>query len=256
LNKIELRGVLWFASDIHLGAGATATTEAFLAFLDAAADEADALILPGDIFDAWIGDDIIHAAPPWLTSAVQALRRTAARIDVWIGHGNRDFLIGPELADSLGVRLLPERALLATDAGTVLLSHGDEYCTDDAAYLQFRSMVRDARWQQEFLSKPIPERLALAQQARGESTAANDAKSAEIMDVNCDAVRQAFHDTGARFIVHGHTHRPGRHVLEVDGRKCERWVLPDWDFDHAQPHRGGWLVIDHDGLQFYDLTES
>jgi UDP-2,3-diacylglucosamine hydrolase len=196
---------------------------------------------------------VIRAAPPWLAAALTALRDTATRIPVWLGRGNRDFLIGEELAQALGARLLPEPALLETDFGPVLLTHGDEFCTDDAAYQQFRRMVRNPQWQAEFLAKTIPERLAMAQQARGESQAANQSKSMEIMDVNAGAIEAVFRDTGVRVLVHGHTHRPARHVLEVDGKKRERWVLPDWDCDHVTPPRGGWLVIDRDGLQFYDL---
>ena len=135
----------------------------------------------------------------------------------------------------------------------MLLTHGDEFCTDDAPYQQFRAMVRNPQWQAAFLAKTIPERLAMAQQARGESQAANQMKSQEIMDVNPGAIEAVFRDTGVSLLVHGHTHRPARHVLEVDGKKRERWVLPDWDCDHAQPPRGGWLVIDQDGLTFYDL---
>ena len=149
-------------------------------------------MLPGATSDAWIGDDVIRAAPPWLATALTALRDTAARIPVWLGRGNRDFLIGEELAQALGARLLPEPALLETDFGPILLTHGDEYCTDDAAYQQFRQMVRNPQWQAEFLAKTIPERLAMAQQARGESQAANQTKSMEIMDVNAGAVEQAF----------------------------------------------------------------
>jgi UDP-2,3-diacylglucosamine hydrolase len=253
LNKISLSGPVWLASDLHLGPATPATSEAFLAFLQAAREEAAALLLPGDIFDAWIGDDVIRAAPPWLAAALTALRDTATRIPVWLGRGNRDFLIGEELAQALGARLLPEPALLETDFGPVLLTHGDEFCTDDAAYQQFRRMVRNPQWQAEFLAKTIPERLAMAQQARGESQAANQSKSMEIMDVNAGAIEAVFRDTGVRVLVHGHTHRPARHVLEVDGKKRERWVLPDWDCDHVTPPRGGWLVIDRDGLQFYDL---
>ena len=183
---------------------------------------------------------------------LKALRETAAGIPVWLGRGNRDFLMGEELAAAIGAKLLPEPALLETDYGTVLLTHGDEFCTDDAPYQQFRAMVRNPQWQAAFLAKTIPERLAMAQQARGESQAANQMKSQEIMDVNPGAIEAVFRDTGVSLLVHGHTHRPARHVLEVDGKKRERWVLPDWDCDHAQP-RGGWLVIDQDGLTFYDL---
>ena len=256
MNKIVLSGPIWLASDLHLGPATPATSKAFLAFLQAAEEEAAALLLPGDIFDAWIGDDVIRAAPPWLATALTALRATAGRIPVWLGRGNRDFLIGEELAAAVGARLLPEPALLQTDYGDILLTHGDEFCTDDAAYQQFRQMVRNPQWQAEFLAKTIPERLAMAQQARGESQMANQAKSMEIMDVNAGAVEQAFRDHGVTLMVHGHTHRPARHVLEVDGAKRERWVLPDWDCDHVSPPRGGWLVIDRDGLEFYDLETA
>ncbi|AHC48870.1 UDP-2,3-diacylglucosamine diphosphatase [Achromobacter xylosoxidans] len=256
MNKIALPGPVWLASDLHLGPATPATAEAFLAFLQAAEEEAAALLLPGDIFDAWIGDDVIRAAPPWLATALTALRTTASRIPLWLGRGNRDFLIGEELAGAVGARLLPEPALLQTDYGDVLLTHGDEFCTDDAAYQQFRQMVRNPQWQAAFLAKTIPERLAMAQQARGESQMANQSKSMEIMDVNAAAVEQAFRDSGVALMVHGHTHRPARHVLEVDGSKRERWVLPDWDCDHVSPPRGGWLVIDRDGLQFYDLEAA
>ncbi|CUJ53011.1 UDP-2,3-diacylglucosamine diphosphatase [Achromobacter xylosoxidans] len=256
MNKIALPGPVWLASDLHLGPATPATAEAFLAFLQAAEEEAAALLLPGDIFDAWIGDDVIRAAPPWLATALTALRTTASRIPLWLGRGNRDFLIGEEQAGAVGARLLPEPALLQTDYGDVLLTHGDEFCTDDAAYQQFRQMVRNPQWQAAFLAKTIPERLAMAQQARGESQMANQSKSMEIMDVNAAAVEQAFRDSGVALMVHGHTHRPARHVLEVDGSKRERWVLPDWDCDHVSPPRGGWLVIDRDGLQFYDLEAA
>jgi UDP-2,3-diacylglucosamine hydrolase len=253
LNKITLPGTIWVASDMHLGPAAPATSEAFLGFLEAAATEASALLLPGDIFDAWIGDDVIREPPPWLASVLQALKHTAGAIPVWLGRGNRDFLMGGELAETVGAKLLPEPALLDTDYGRILLTHGDELCLDDEAYQAFRAMVRDPAWQQEFLGKSIPERLKLAQEARGESKAATQAKQADIMDVNPGAVEALFRDTGVATLIHGHTHRPNRHVLEVAGKRRERWVLPDWDCDHASPPRGGWLAIDRDGLQFFDL---
>lgn len=253
MNKLELPGVLWLASDIHLGPASPATVEAFIAFLDVAGQEASAVLLPGDIFDAWIGDDVIRAAPGWLESVLAALKRTSAQASLWIGRGNRDFLLGQEFADAVGARLLPDQALLSTDAGHILLSHGDEFCTDDAAYQEFRAMVRKPEWQKAFLSKTIPERLAAAQQARGESIAATQTKASAIMDVNPKAIRMAFTSSEAPLMVHGHTHRPDRHVLMIDGKKRERWVLPDWDLDHATPPRGGWMAIDRDGIQSYDL---
>lgn len=253
MNRIVLPGPAWFASDLHLSAQTPLTAEAFQAFLSMAAVEAASLVLPGDIFDGWIGDDIIPAAPPWLAHILQAIKECAARIPVWLGRGNRDFLMGEALAAATGVSLLPESALLETAYGPILLVHGDEYCTDDTDYQQFRAMVRQPQWQAQFLAMPMAERLKMVRHARDASQAANQAKSMEIMDVNLEAVQGAFRNTGTRLMIHGHTHRPGRHVLTVDGHRCERWVLPDWDCDHARPARGGWLAVDLDGLALYDL---
>jgi UDP-2,3-diacylglucosamine hydrolase len=255
-SKISLPGELWLASDTHLSPGTPATTEAFLEFLDTASAEADAVLLLGDIFDAWIGDDVVAQNPPWLGPVLDGLRRAAERTPLWLGRGNRDFLIGQELARLTGARLLPEQALIDSDYGLILLTHGDEFCTDDQGYQQFRSMVRDPAWQEDFLSKPIPERLSLARQVRGESMTANQSKSADIMDVNDEAVDAAFRQTGVGIMVHGHTHRPERHVWQLEGKRRERWVLPDWDCDQSDPPRGGWLVIDRDGLSFYDLQSE
>lgn len=255
LPRLTLPGTLWFAADLHLAQATPATNEAFIGFLEAAAEEADALLLPGDIFDFWIGDDTVAIAPPWLAAVLEAMRATASQIPLWIGRGNRDFLMGETLAGQLGAQLLPDAVLLETDYRTVLLSHGDEYCTDDQAYQQFRAMVRDPQWQAQFLAMPIPERLKMAQQARSDSMQANQQKSQEIMDVNAQAIDTAFRDTGVSLMIHGHTHRPARHVLQVDGRACERWVLPDWSCDE-QPWRGGWFALDLDGLTAYDLEEA
>jgi UDP-2,3-diacylglucosamine hydrolase len=120
-------------------------------------------------------------------------------------------------------------------------------------------MVRNPSWQSGFLARSIPERLTLAAQARGESMAANQNKSSEIMDVNADAVAAAIRAASVSMVVHGHTHRPGRNVLSVDGNRCERWVLPDWDCDHlegGEKARGGWMVIDEDGPSLFDLDHA
>src|SRR5690606_29981531 len=119
------------------------TAAAFIRFLDRARHDADALILCGDIFEAWIGDDhALHDPPPWLAQALEALRTTAGDIPLWLGRGNRDFLMGPALARHLGAGLLDDEVLLRTAVGTVLLAHGDQYCTDDLEYQRLRRLVR------------------------------------------------------------------------------------------------------------------
>lgn len=249
MNRLDLPGRVWIASDIHLGPDSPATAAAFHGFLDEAARCADALILAGDVFDAWIGDDVAQRPAPWLHDSLQALQATATRIPLWLGRGNRDFLVGKDLLRRTGARALPEPVLLNTDAGTILLAHGDEYCTDDAGYQRFRRLVRHPGVQRAYLSFPLPLRQGIANWARRRSMQSNQYKSTQIMDVTPAAIEQALRETGASVLIHGHTHRPARHEITVDGRRCERIVIPDWDFDHADETRGGWVVIDDQGVR-------
>ncbi|TCU94515.1 UDP-2,3-diacylglucosamine hydrolase [Paracandidimonas soli] len=255
-NKLNTPGTLWIASDIHLSDAHPETRRAFLSFLDKASSQADALFLCGDIFDVWIGDDLaIEDPPPWLAEIVQALRRTASRMPLWLGRGNRDFLMGEALAAHIGARLLPDAVILATDAGDVLLTHGDQYCTDDASYQRFRKLVRCRAIQWLFMQLSLSARRGIADWARKRSMASNTFKSQYVMDVNQDAVIQAFRRSGVSQMVHGHTHRPAVHIVEVDGRRCLRHVLPDWE-PCAEPMRGGWLRIDGNGLHAVSLADG
>ncbi len=250
MNKQALRGTVWIASDIHLGEAVPKTARAFYEFLDRARRHADALILCGDLFDAWIGDDHALREPPaWLAAALGELRATASAIPLWMARGNRDFLMGRALTDALGARLLDTPAILNTDAGPILLSHGDEFCTDDLAYQRFRRIVRTPWIQYVFLALPLSLRRAIAARARARSRQARKTKSMAIMDVNPAAIAQALREAGCDILIHGHTHRPAMHALNLDGRAARRYVLPDWECDHDAPRRGGWIEIDATGIR-------
>jgi len=257
LNKLSLQGAVWVASDIHLGAAIPETARAFQGFLDQARRHADALILCGDIFDAWVGDDHALRNPPdWLAAALDELRTTARAIPLWLVRGNRDFLMGRALADALSARLLDAPVVLDTDAGPILLAHGDEYCTDDHAYQRFRRIVRTPWVQQVFLALPLGLRRAIAARARARSRQTRRTKPMAIMDVNPAAIAQALRDSGCHILIHGHTHRPAIHTLDLDGRTAQRYVLPDWEYDGGAPPRGGWIEIDAAGIRLVTDPES
>lgn len=255
LNKIPLAGTVWVASDIHLGPDTPNTARAFYLFLDKACAQADALILCGDIFDAWIGDDFALAAPPeWLAHTLDKLVGVSASLPLWLGRGNRDFLLGHALARRVGAQLLPDKACLVTDYGGILLSHGDEYCTADPGYQRFRRIVRNPVVQKIFLALSLKARRGIADWARQRSTAANRYKSSRIMDVEPQAIEQAFLESDVDTMVHGHTHRPATHQYIVNGRARKRIVLPDWDYDHSPAPRAGWLAIDRNGPVLHQRT--
>src|SRR3546814_200242 len=155
-------------------------------------------------------------------------------------------------SDLVGAQVLPDQVCLNTDAGAILLSHGDEYCTADRNYQRFRRIVRCPAVQWLFLKLSLRARRGIADLARKRSMASNRDKPVSIMDVSPSAIERAFSSVDADIMIHGHTHRPAMHRLMVGGRMRSRHVLPDWDYDHAGSARGGWLVINADGISHED----
>jgi UDP-2,3-diacylglucosamine hydrolase len=153
---------------------------------------------------------------------------SAAGVAVSFMHGNRDLLVGREFAARSGAQLLEDPTLIDLHGTRTLLMHGDTLCTDDVEYQKFRAYARNEQNQARFLAQPIAARRAEMEALRVRSESAKNDKTAQIMDVNTAAVEQALRQAGYPRLIHGHTHRPARHVHNVDGHTCERWVLADW----------------------------
>lgn len=216
-----------FISDLHLSDDRPAITELFCDFLAREARAAEALYILGDFFEYWIGDDAVEQAE--YRPIVTALRALAdAGTPIHVMHGNRDFLLGERFARASGCRLLADPARIDLYGTPTLLMHGDTLCTDDVEYLAFRRVVRDPAWQREFLAKPTAEREAMARGYRARSRESTARKAPEIMDVTQTAVAETLRAHGVRQLIHGHTHRPGEHVFDLDGAPARRLVLGDW----------------------------
>ena len=223
-------------SDLHLTEERPEANERFIALLEDKRRASDALYILGDFFEYWIGDDDLGEP---FNAVVAALLRDLTRrgVPVHLMHGNRDFLIGERFCAATGASLLQDPTVVEIGGVKTLLVHGDTLCTDDVEYQAWRRKARDPAFQAEFLAKPLAERRKAVGQMREKSKQVVQEKTAEIMDVNEDAVRHALRSHGVRRLIHGHTHRPGRHAIDVDGQRCERWVLPDWY------GRGGYLQV-------------
>jgi UDP-2,3-diacylglucosamine hydrolase len=230
-----------FVSDIHLSPLRPATVALFLRFLRERAPGAEALYVLGDLFDGWIGDDDPDPPAPQVTAALQAL--TAGGTAVYFQHGNRDFLVGRRFARASGCRLLPDPAVHDLYGEPTLLMHGDLLCTNDVAYQRFRRRVHNPLLQWAFLHLPLSRRRRVAADYRRRSGEATTEKTVEIMDVSPATVADYMQRHRVRRLIHGHTHRPRRQVLELDGRPAERWVLAEW-----RPQQGQVLCCTPDGL--------
>ena len=215
----------YFVSDLHMGPDTPAIVAQFETFI-AGLQPGDSLYLLGDIFEVWVGDD--DDEPVHLQLADALARCADNGVSLYFMAGNRDFLLGDAFAARARLTLLDDPHLIERDGHRFLLSHGDAFCTDDHAYLRFRAEVRDPAWAASFLAKSLAERKAIARGLRVQSEAGKREKPMALMDVSAGAVAEAFRQHGYPVLIHGHTHRPAKHLHHVDGKDCTRWVLPDW----------------------------
>jgi UDP-2,3-diacylglucosamine hydrolase len=234
-----------FIADLHLEDAAPERTEWLLAFLSGPARKAKAVYILGDLFEFWIGDDALSVTAQQVARATAALH--ASGVPCYFMHGNRDFLLGESYAAIAGMHLLPENHVVDLYGTPTLLLHGDTLCTDDAEYQAFRQQTRDPAWQASVLAMSIEERLQMAQSARDISIEHTSSASMEIMDVNAEAVSDAFRKHKLSRMIHGHTHRPAFHLVDLGDATAERIVLADWY------RAGSYLEVSPDGAESITL---
>lgn len=228
-------------SDLHLQAAEPGTFEAWRAHMQGTT--ANAVLLLGDVFEVWVGDDAV-AQDPFLQACAQVLRDASRRMTVGFMPGNRDFLVGEAFLGSCGVRPLQDPTVLVWGRQRTVLSHGDALCLGDEAYQRFRSVARTPGWQAEFLAKPLAERLAMAQAMRAQSEAHNQSM-VSFADADAAMTRDWLQAASSQHLIHGHTHRPADHPVEgLPG--AVRQVLSDWHVNAAQ-HRAQVLRLHADG---------
>jgi UDP-2,3-diacylglucosamine hydrolase len=232
--------VILLISDLHLEEERPDITRAFLDLLGGRAREAEALYILGDFFEVWIGDD---AMTPYQLSICQALRDLSdSGTPIFLMHGNRDFMLGKAFCKAAGATLLKDPSVVDFYGEPVLLMHGDSLCTRDEGYMRLRRYLRNPLTLWVLRHLPLRTRHKLARKLRNESRSQTRMKANDIVDVTPDEVPRVMREFGVRTLVHGHTHRPAIHKLQVGEHASKRIVLGDWD-------RQGWaLQVDEQGF--------
>jgi UDP-2,3-diacylglucosamine hydrolase len=234
-----------FISDLHLSGERPDIIKLFLEFMTNRAPQSDALYILGDLFEVWLGDDFI---PPEAQPLLETLRKySSAGHDLFVMHGNRDFLLGDRFTELTGCQLLPDPYIIDLYGTKTLIGHGDLLCTDDVDYMKFRHQVRNPDWQQAFLARSVEERIALAKQARHESKKQTSSLAEEIMDANQNTVEQVMLEYDVKQMIHGHTHRPNIHHFMLENEERTRIVLGDWY------EQGSLLECNEQGCQLQTL---
>jgi UDP-2,3-diacylglucosamine hydrolase len=235
-----------FISDLHLSAERPDITSLFIEFLNNEARQAEALYILGDLFEAWLGDDMVLPEYAEAIAAMKALSDSG--VPVFIMHGNRDFLLGEKFTEMSGTTLLDDLTTIDLYGTPTLLLHGDTLCTDDVEYQKFRAMVRNPAWQQQMLALSPEERLKLAREYREMSQAETGNKAEDIMDVNQQTLEKVMQTEGIYHMIHGHTHRPAIHNFEVNSLPARRIVLGDWY------QQGSMLVCDSKNCELHTIS--
>ncbi len=228
-------------SDLHLEVERPDITRAFLHFLATRACQAKALYILGDFFEVWIGDDAMTPFQQSIADALRALSERGTRI--YLMHGNRDFMLGKGFCRAAGCTLLGDPSVVELGGERVLLMHGDSLCTRDEGYMRLRRLLRNPLSLFILRNLPLSTRRKLARKLRNGSRTQTRMKASDIIDVTPELIPRVLAEHGVRTLIHGHTHRPATHELEVDGRPARRIVLGDWD-------QQGWaLQVDESGFQ-------
>ncbi|MEL7560726.1 UDP-2,3-diacylglucosamine diphosphatase [Stutzerimonas chloritidismutans] len=235
-------------SDLHLEEKRPDITRAFLRFLETRAAQAEALYILGDFFEVWVGDDGMSPFQHEIARALNALSQGGTR--VYLMHGNRDFMIGKAFCREAGCTLLVDPYIAQLGGERVLLTHGDSLCTRDEGYMRLRRWLRNPVSLFILHNLSLAKRQKLAQKLRSSSKEETRMKASDIVDVTPDEVIKIMQRHKVRTLIHGHTHRPATHSMQIDGQAAMRIVLGDWD-------RQGWaLQVDEAGLHQspFDLT--
>lgn len=220
-----------FISDLHLSAERPEKLELFRRLLRGRARQADSLYILGDLFEAWAGDDDNTSPHPEITSELAAY--TADGGNLFIMRGNRDFLLGPAFINATGATAINDPLLVDLYGSKILLMHGDTLCSKDTRYQVYRRLVNNPPIIKLFLSIPYSLREKIWHGVRRAARKTSARRPPAIVDVYQPTVEQVMRAQGVLTLIHGHTHKPGKHEFELDGKTARRYVLGDWYVDDS-----------------------
>lgn len=215
----------YFISDLHLSAEQSEITDCFVRFLQDDAPQGDALYILGDLFEYWLGDDDLN---PFTLFIAAQLRQLSEHCPIYFIHGNRDFALGQRYAQRAGMQILPAQSVIDLYGRSVLICHGDEFCTADHAYMAFRRRARSWWFKPLVGSLPLSWRRKLAQRGRQVSSKNKMQLSDQIMDVTPSEITRIMQHYQVDWMIHGHTHRPAIHQEASVSATAKRFVLGDW----------------------------
>ncbi len=93
-----------FIADLHLHPARPEHSRALIDFCQQRVNANDELYILGDLFEAWIGDDVGIITYADVIACLMQLSDSGTK--VFFMAGNRDFLIGKSFSQAIGITLL------------------------------------------------------------------------------------------------------------------------------------------------------
>ncbi len=234
-----------FLSDLHLSTERPDKLDRFRQLLEGPALEAQAVYILGDLFEQfWVGNDDRTPPNPAIVTALQDCNAGGGKL--FFLRGNRELMLDDGFAGLTGCRTLADETVIQLGGEPVLLLHGDLLCSGDVRYQRYRRFMESAFTRTVFPKLPYAVRVRLAHGLRPWMRRSSRRKPESIIDVDPRTVIEFMRKHDVTRLIHGHTHRPGKHEFELDGKPAERIVLGDW-------YEGDSVLVYRDGN--YQLTE-
>ncbi|MDE7304514.1 MAG: UDP-2,3-diacylglucosamine diphosphatase [Alistipes sp.] len=152
--------MIYFASDVHLGSGSPTAARAierkFVAWLDMAARDAEAIVLAGDIFDFWF--EYRRIVPKGFVRVLGKLAELTDRgVRVVLITGNHDMWVGDYFARECGMEVHTLPQVLTLHGRRIFIAHGDNMQIDGKPILKLLNRIfrsRRLRWLFAWLIHP------------------------------------------------------------------------------------------------------
>lgn len=218
-----------FISDLHLEVGRPDILARFDTFLTwFAVSSAQDLYILGDFFHVWFGDDLTEPFAADIAQKLLGLHTAGKRL--WFMPGNRDFLLGPAFAAKAGMHMLQDPSAIDLGGESVLLAHGDAYCTEDKKHMRFRAFTRHPWVQALYWRMPKSCRQQIVRRIRARSESSRQfPPDYPIFNTVAKAMLANLRQHRCHTLIHGHTHKPGKITLDFEQKNYSVWVLSDWD---------------------------
>ena len=241
-----------FIADLHLSENHRHISDAFFAFLEKEAANAETLYILGDMFEVWIGDD---EHTPLMDEVAQKLTAYAKKnnTQIFYIHGNRDFMIGKRYAQQSSMTLLPEHTEIDLYGTKTLIMHGDTLCLFDKNYQRMRKVIHNPVMQFIFNCLPLKLRKRSGWKIRTASQSKKVYKNTNMMGVTEQEVHRLMTLHQVQRLIHGHTHQAFVHDLTVNDKAGQRFDVGDWynnlSFVDANPDNINLVVLPIDYYQ-------